>query len=279
MSSASLIHSSRATPKPSSPTATPSATSTSRQKPDNAAVASNASLNYHIPTPDATGLVKSADFAALYEQHKYHEPVGYVRYSETVEESCAGTGGLGYCMDEEDEKWLTTFNSKAEGGSGSGGGSGAGEGASSAPVAVNSPLRETSGHNQPPNSTGRERRQKGKDKEREKEAPPSALFISEDLFEYVMGMLEKYTEDTVPMLHTVSFYLSSRHRLVEGEQSVLTGIPGPIALTDLFRHRTPVFVPRVDRLLPRLRGAQGPARQQDSYSYGAQHLPPLETTP
>lgn len=93
-------------------------------------------------------------------------------------------------MDEEDEKWLTGFNSKAEGGSGS------------EPAA--SPLRETSSQNQPPVSAGRERRMKGKDKEKEKEAPPSPLHISEDLFEYVMGVLEKYVDDTIPSLHTVS---------------------------------------------------------------------------
>lgn len=98
-------------------------------------------------------------------------------------------------MDEEDEVWLTGFNSKAEGGSGGGGGGGSTE-----PMA--SPLRETSGHNQAPVSAGRERRMKGKDKE--KDTPPSPVFISEDLFEYVMGMLEKFVDDTIPTLHTVS---------------------------------------------------------------------------
>lgn len=94
-------------------------------------------------------------------------------------------------MDDEDMRWLNGFNSKAEGGSGSsatanGGGADAG-----------SPLN------------GRERRIKGKD--REKEAP-TTLTISEDVFEYVMGMMEKFTEDTVPMLHTVSRHCSTpRH--------------------------------------------------------------------
>jgi enhancer of polycomb-like protein len=98
-------------------------------------------------------------------------------------------------MDEEDEKWLNAFNAKAEGASG-----GAGT------ETVSSPLRETSGHNQPL-SAGRERRIKGKDREREKDAPLTSLSISEDIFEYVMGMLEKYAEDTIPMLHTVSLVL------------------------------------------------------------------------
>lgn len=136
--------------------------------------------------------MQNADFATQYESIKYHEPVNYVRYSETVEESCAGTGGLGYCMDEEDETWLTGFNSKAEGGSGGN------------ESVVASPLRETGGHNQAPVSAGRERRMKGKDKEKEKESAPSPVYISEDLFEYVMGMLEKFVDDMIPTLHTVS---------------------------------------------------------------------------
>jgi enhancer of polycomb-like protein len=94
-------------------------------------------------------------------------------------------------MDEDDEKWLNAFNAKAEGGSGGGGDT------------VSSPLRETSGHNQPI-SAGRERRIKGKEREKERETPITSLSISEDIFEYVMGMMEKYVEDTIPMLHTVS---------------------------------------------------------------------------
>lgn len=90
-------------------------------------------------------------------------------------------------MDEEDEKWLTGFNAKAEGASGT--------------ETASSPLRETSTPNQP--LSARERRGKGKEKEKERDVP-TILSISEDIFEYVMGMMEKYVEDTIPMLHTVS---------------------------------------------------------------------------
>jgi len=90
-------------------------------------------------------------------------------------------------MDEDDEKWLTGFNAKAEGASGT--------------EPASSPLRETSTPNQP--LAARERRGKGKDKEKDRDGP-TTLSISEDMFEYVMGMMEKYVEDTVPMLHTVS---------------------------------------------------------------------------
>jgi len=90
-------------------------------------------------------------------------------------------------MDEDDEKWLTGFNAKAEGASGT--------------EPASSPLRETSTPNQP--LAPRERRTKGKDKEKERDVP-TTLTISEDTFEYVMGMMEKYVEDMIPMLYTVS---------------------------------------------------------------------------
>jgi hypothetical protein len=52
-------------------------------------------------------------------------------------------------------------------------------------------------------TAGRERRGKGKEKEKDRDTPLTTLSISEDTFEYVMGMMEKYVEDEIPMLHTV----------------------------------------------------------------------------
>jgi hypothetical protein len=99
-------------------------------------------------------------------------------------------------MDEEDEKWLIGFNAKAEGASGT--------------EPATSPLRESTTPNQP--LAARERRGKGKEKEKDKERDvPTTLSISEDIFEYVMGMMEKYVEDTVPMLHTVSLERNSEY--------------------------------------------------------------------
>lgn len=101
-------------------------------------------------------------------------------------------------MDDEDEKWLADFNGKQQGGSGS-------SGSTSAAAAADSPVRE--GKENVPVSAGRERRGKGKDKEKEKEsvsAPPPPLVISDDAFEFVMGMLEKYADDITPAIHTVS---------------------------------------------------------------------------
>ncbi|ORY30601.1 enhancer of polycomb-like-domain-containing protein [Naematelia encephala] len=174
LSSASLLLS-RSTPNPSSP---------SSSKPQT----SHSTLNYHIPTPDATGLIQVTDYAELYQKRQYVEPTGYIRFSDTVEESSGGWGGLGYCMDDEDERWLTTFNAKAEGSSGG-----------DQPPPSPSPLRDSQGVNQPA-GMGRPSRMKGKGRE-EKDAP-AALYISEDTFEYIMGVLEKHAEDSVPMLHT-----------------------------------------------------------------------------
>jgi enhancer of polycomb-like protein len=86
-------------------------------------------------------------------------------------------------MDDEDARWLGAFNAKAEGTSGEG-----------------SPVREKENI---PLSAGRERRTKGKDKEKEANVP-ATLNITDDTFEYIMGVLEKHAEDSVPMLHTVS---------------------------------------------------------------------------
>lgn len=141
----------------------------------NEAAPGSSVLAYHIPTPDATGLVNNVDFAKLYHTHKWVEPVNYIRYSDTVEEAACGGGGLGYCMDDEDMEWLSSFNSKAEGGSG-------GRSVPTSPV------------------QGRNERRKGKEKE--KTDAPTSLTIDEDTFEYIMGVLEKHCEDTVPMLHT-----------------------------------------------------------------------------
>lgn len=80
-------------------------------------------------------------------------------------------------MDDADERWLNDFNSKAEGSSGD----------------VKSDKEQ-----------GRGMRVKGKDKEKEKGDAPAPFVISEDMFEYIMGVFEKYTEENAPMLHTVS---------------------------------------------------------------------------
>jgi len=186
LSSASLLHSRPA--KVESPTP-----STRTPKSEPAVATTNgpgAALNYHIPTPDATGVIQEAAYATLYKANVYHEPHGFIRFSDTVEEASGGMGGLGYCMDDRDEEWLTAFNAKAEGGSGE---------------STLSPLKDSKVDNAmpPPPSLGRPKREKGKEKEKE-EKVLTPINISEDVFEFIMGMLEKNAEDNVPMLHTVS---------------------------------------------------------------------------
>ena len=98
-------------------------------------------------------------------------------------------------MDDADEKWLKTFNGKAEGGSGDGG-------ANASP----SPLKDRADYGNsmgPPLSAGRPSRGKGKEKEDKPQLPPTPIFISEGTFEFIMGILEKHAEDSAPMLHTV----------------------------------------------------------------------------
>ncbi|WVR06584.1 hypothetical protein IAU60_003616 [Kwoniella sp. DSM 27419] len=184
LSSASLLHSRAQSNKPDSPSNKQSA------KPEFTATSS---LNYHIPTPDASGVVDNNAFVPLYQATRYVEPVNYIRFSDTVEESSGGWGGLGYCMDDRDVKWLSEFNAKAEGSSGANG---------DVKPSPQTPIKDGQGGNTPA-SGGRGMRVKGKEKEKDKgDGVPTHLFIGEDTFEYIMGVLEKYAEDSVPMLHT-----------------------------------------------------------------------------
>ena len=114
-------------------------------------------------------------------------------------------------MNDEDVRWLTAFNARAEGASGD---------------PAQSPVRESQGQNQmPPPSAGRPSRNKGKEREKE---TPSPIFISEDTFEFVMGVFEKHAEDTVPMLHTVSDFPA--YKIMESLRSAVE----PISASGLF---------------------------------------------
>ncbi|RVD88129.1 uncharacterized protein DFL_002325 [Arthrobotrys flagrans] len=58
-----------------------------------------------IPTPDASKVIPNYD--NLYRK-VYSHPHSYIRFSSTVED----TSGNLYCIDEEDDEYLTQFNSK-----------------------------------------------------------------------------------------------------------------------------------------------------------------------
>lgn len=217
LSSASLLHSRSQHAESSAAGAAANAASSSSS---GRKEGGGSTLNYHIPTPDATGLIENGDYAKLYQTHRYVEPHAHIRFSDTVEESSGGWGGLGYCMDDDDVEWLTAFNA-GKGESSSNGSAAASGGASGnadvsvkaeTPAPSSSPKREK--ENIPLSSGPRERRNKGKDRDKadkDGNAGPGASgkqdvsSISEDVFEYVMGVMEKYTEDTVPTLHTVSW--------------------------------------------------------------------------
>jgi hypothetical protein len=171
--------SSRAAPSVGSPSSSNRSGSTSNLKPP-PPVAENL---YHIPTPDATGVV--ADYATLYVPQRWTDPSTYVRFSDTVEETSAGPIGLGYSytLDERDDEWLKNNNriARGEGTSASGAMNGAGS---------------------PTDAAGRGSRGKGKDREREKEDSVVPV-MTEDEFELVMALMERWTDEKVPTLHTV----------------------------------------------------------------------------
>lgn len=91
-------------------------------------------------------------------------------------------------MDERDMSWLHEFNSKEEGTSS----------VKQEPVANGSTNGKEGVNGKSAKSKGKER-----DKKEDKDGT-AALKISDDLFEYIMGMLELWTEKNIPMLHTVS---------------------------------------------------------------------------
>lgn len=75
-----------------------------------AAVTTGSSVEKYIPTPDASRLIPHEEYISLYKK-KYKEPSTLIRFSSTVEDCI----GCPYVMDEEDESFLSTFNSNHPG--------------------------------------------------------------------------------------------------------------------------------------------------------------------
>lgn len=133
-------------------------------------------------------------------------------------------------MDDEDVEWLNCFNSKAEGSSGIGG-----DGSLTSPA--------TNGHANGNGHTSQGRPVRIKGKEREKAETPAPLFIPEDVFEYVMGVLEKHVEDSFPALHTVRLGLSSARVAADLAFTGLISYPSiPFHRTTLFFAPATVFL-------------------------------------
>lgn len=132
-----------------------------------------------IPVPDAAGLVEN--HTDLYPENRWVSPTSYVKFSDPVED-CVTTAiadGYTYFMDERDVEWLEKNNQDARG-----------EGTST----------QASGSSGTTTRSGTHRSAKSRGKEPETH---QAIFMSEDHFELVMGLMEKITHDNTPFLHVV----------------------------------------------------------------------------
>lgn len=94
--------------------------------------------------------------------------------------------GYSYTLDERDDEWLKNNNRAARG-----------EGTSASGASGSSTNGVAS-----PSDAGRGTRGKGKDREKEKEEMVVPV-ISEDEFELVMALMERWTDEKLPTLHTV----------------------------------------------------------------------------
>ncbi|SCV67942.1 BQ2448_63 [Microbotryum intermedium] len=139
----------------------------------------------YIPTPDAHGAIDNELFYQLYPKG-WNDPVTYIRFSDTVEDTTMGA--TNYTMDEDDEDWLEAYNKRLG-------------------LAAQSDSADGSGSGLTPNS-----RRKGKDKakaEDSKEDATAATTISEDDFERVMELLEQLADQKAPMAHVDPTFLPS----------------------------------------------------------------------
>ncbi|KAH7340842.1 enhancer of polycomb-like-domain-containing protein [Rhizoctonia solani] len=123
----------------------------------------------YIPTPDAAGHV--SEWERFYPSNRWEEPEGYIRFSDTIEETQVGAvaAGCTYYMDEVDAEWLAKNNAEL-----------ADAARASSPTARG-----------PPRSA----------KARGKEPESPSVSITEDEFELVMGILERITDERHPCLH------------------------------------------------------------------------------
>jgi enhancer of polycomb-like protein len=121
------------------------------------------------------------DYDSLYPPDRWHEPVSYVKTSETIEETMqdALSHGFTYLMDERDKEWLDKNNEEARGKGMSAQGT----------VSASGTTTRTS-----------QRSAKAKGKEPDVTQP---IVISEDEFEVVMGLFEKVTHKKTEFLHHI----------------------------------------------------------------------------
>ncbi|KIY52168.1 hypothetical protein FISHEDRAFT_56145 [Fistulina hepatica ATCC 64428] len=156
----------------------------------------------YIPVPDSTGVV--ADYEELYPPNRWKDPVTYICSSATVEE-CTGNAladGFTYHLDDRDQAWLDKNNEEARG-----------EGTSAQGIAQCA-LR----------TSARSAKAKGK----EPESGPATV-ITEDEFELVMGLFEKFTHEKTEFLsHGLEHERMPFPAFSEYHDSFLTPLSSPI---------------------------------------------------
>ncbi|KAG7087533.1 hypothetical protein E1B28_013492 [Marasmius oreades] len=128
-----------------------------------------------IPIPDSAGVVD--DYEQLYPPNRWKDTVAYIQFTSTTEEcaTAALANGFSYYMDERDMDWLTKNNEEARG-----------EGTSVQGAFSCSGTR----------TSGRSAKAKGKEPD-----SPSPVSMTEDEFEFVMGLYEKMTHEKTEFLH------------------------------------------------------------------------------
>ncbi|KAF5344088.1 hypothetical protein D9758_008835 [Tetrapyrgos nigripes] len=129
----------------------------------------------YIPIPDSTGRVEN--YEDYYPADRWKDPVSYVMFSLTVEESSSAAlaNGFTYYMDERDKEWLDKNNEEARG-----------EGTSIQGAVSASGTR----------TSARSAKAKGKEPE-----TTQSVVINEDEFELVMGLFEKLAHENTEFLH------------------------------------------------------------------------------
>ncbi|KIJ53437.1 hypothetical protein M422DRAFT_64465 [Sphaerobolus stellatus SS14] len=179
-----------------------------------------------IPTPDAAGIVDNYD--DLYPRHRYKDPATHIRFTDSIDESCIGglSGSFTYLIDERDAEWLSRYNSAVKG-----------EGTSSGNSFSNGTTVKA------PRTTS-SRQNKGKGKESEQSISQPSVEIDEDVFELVMGLFEKWTDEQIsPYLHLAPDPehfpdFSEYHKFLSN----------PLPLSTFASFQLPPYVPPPDKL-------------------------------
>ncbi|GAA5877392.1 hypothetical protein JCM1840_006086 [Sporobolomyces johnsonii] len=152
----------------------------------------------YIPTRSST-TIPDDEYRALYKPG-YVDPVSYIRFSDTVEDTTFGA--VGYTMDEDDEDWLEDFNAQFEEG-GAAGARDKGKGKADPAAADEAETPSGRGARVKGKAAaaagGADVRIKGAEGLEDQPSPTEPL--SEDDFERIMEAFEIVTDEKAPMAH------------------------------------------------------------------------------